>query len=77
VRMSAEANRKVVRLAWALALEKHRQRSLDERQARLRQLEILNLRKQLAETLGVIREIEVLSETGDDSSPSDTIAIKG
>ena len=77
VRMSAEANRKVVRLAWALALEKRRQRSLDERQARLRQLEILNLRKQLAETLGVIREIEVLSETGEDSSPSDTIAIKG
>lgn len=77
VRMSAEANRKVVQLAWALALEKRRQRSLDERHARLRQLEILNLRKQLAETLGVIREIEVLSETGDDGSPSDTIAIKG
>jgi hypothetical protein len=77
VRMSAEANRKIVRLAWALALEKRRQRSLDERHARLRQLEILNLRKQLAETLGVIREIEVLSEAGEEAGGSDTIAIKG
>jgi hypothetical protein len=76
-RMSPEANRKVVQLAWALALEKRRQRSLDERHARLRQLEILNLRRQLAETLGVIREIEVLAEAGDPDSPSDTIAIKG
>jgi hypothetical protein len=77
VRMSAEANRKIVRLAWALALEKRRQRSLDDRHARLRQLEILNLRKQLAETLGVIREIEFFSEADDHAGGSDTIAIKG
>ncbi|MFN2441849.1 MAG: hypothetical protein ABR517_04110 [Thermoanaerobaculia bacterium] len=78
--MSAEANRKVVRLAWALALEKRRQRSLDERQARLRQLEVMKLRMQLAETLRVIREIEFLSDAGragDGAGPSDTIAVKG
>lgn len=57
-----EAHRRIVQLAWRLALRRRRQRSMGLEESRLHQLEILKLRQELSELLRASDEITRASE---------------
>ncbi|HSN67653.1 MAG TPA: hypothetical protein VLV48_00285 [Thermoanaerobaculia bacterium] len=60
--LEPEAHRRVVQVAWRLALRRRRHRSMGFEESRLHQVEILKLRKELSDLLRASREIEEAGE---------------
>ena len=60
--LDPEAHRRIVQVAWRLALRRRRHRSMGLEESRLHQVEILKLRQELSELLRATDEIDVAGE---------------
>jgi hypothetical protein len=60
--MEREAHRRIIQVAWRLAVRRRQQRSVGLEESRLHQIEILKLRQELGQLLRANDEIEVAGE---------------